>query len=154
MDVLNFLGCFVRLNKRWKSLFEDKEEPKFVNTLTIYDTADQHIVWHATVPRGTFFIEELKYKSEIKYRIWKENQMYIETSKEQALELMNMKLKQPWLWLGSYDGIDLTLYIQQYLLPGNTITLQILNSIVATKVEEWTYMCPETFEMKEFPIFA
>jgi hypothetical protein len=152
--ILEIMGCCVRINKKVNDIFIDKN-PKFENSLTIYSRHsyfEPKITWFASIPHHTFFVEEFKFSKERKrYRIWKAHQLFSATSEDEARLLCDKSIKRPWLWIGSDEGFDMTEYIEQYLVVGNVITLQVLKSIV-NDIHDWQYMCPKTFEMKEFPI--
>jgi hypothetical protein len=67
--------------------------------------------------------------------------------------LFYLRARYPWLWIGGnsfYASQDRTSLLEPYLLPGNRITLALLNSLDNT-ISDWHYLDPATFKEVEFP---
>ena len=60
----------------------------------------------------------------------------------------------PWFFIGCYDSAkslqDKTCEMDDYVYPGNTITLNLLKYLFPGS-QRWVYIHPETFEETEFP---
>jgi len=63
-------------------------------------------------------------------------------------------LRPPWFFIGCYDSArslqDKTSEMDEYIYPGNVITLNILKHLYPGS-QRWVYIHPETFEETDFP---
>ena len=86
-----------------------------------------------------------------KYRIW-DKEARILTNEELA-QLFKEKVEVPWLSIGSqtiFGHFDNTELMDQYIVPGNTITLSFLEETYPY-LYDWKYLDSQTFEEVEFP---
>ena len=60
----------------------------------------------------------------------------------------------PWFFIGCYDSAkslqDKTCEMDDYVYPGNTITLDLLQHLFPG-TQRWVYIHPQTFEETDFP---
>ena len=67
---------------------------------------------------------------------------------------MNLPPPPPWFFIGCYDSAksleDKTYEMDEYIYPGNTITLQLLQHLFPG-TQRWVYIHPQTFDETEFP---
>ena len=60
----------------------------------------------------------------------------------------------PWFFIGCYDSArslqDKTYEMDEYIYPGNKITLELLQHLVPGS-QRWVYIHPQTFEETDFP---
>jgi hypothetical protein len=152
---MEVLGCFVRINKKIKSLLSDFFIPKneYTNTLIIYSPKGNtnHIKWFASIPPKTLFVEEIFLNSKKKYRVWYPNQLFTRTTHEQAIKLLNKKPLVPWLWIGSCEDEEVSSRLDEFMVVGNIITLELLNDLFPS-IMKFQYLCPSTLELQDFPI--
>jgi len=61
--------------------------------------------------------------------------------------------KNPWVWIGDVTtGVDLTDAVERYLMPGNTIALDLLFRFIrCTSDTELMFVDPRTMEPVKFP---
>jgi hypothetical protein len=61
--------------------------------------------------------------------------------------------KNPWVWIGDVTtGVDLTDAVERYLMPGNTIALDLLFRFIrCTSDTELMFIDPRTMEPVKFP---
>jgi hypothetical protein len=61
--------------------------------------------------------------------------------------------KNPWVWIGdTHTGVDLTEAVGRYLMPGNTITLDLLLRFIrCTSETDLMFVDPRTMEPMKFP---
>jgi len=118
----------------------------------IYYKEDCKLIWQIKVPLNNFLLERICYESSDifleKYRIIPSNEIYTELSYKESLDILNEKIKKPWIWIGS-SNITMTEELDKFLVKGNLITLDIL-SFVNKDIQEWEYLTDE-LEMKKFP---
>ena len=152
---MEVLRCFVRINKKIKSLLSDFFIPKieYSNTLIIYSPNgdSRHVKWFASIPPKTFFVEEFILDSKKKYKVWYPNQIFTRTTYEQAKELLNKKPLVPWLWIGSNENEEVSSKLDEFMVVGNIITLELLNDLFPSIIK-FKYLCPSTLELQDFPI--
>jgi hypothetical protein len=152
---MEVLGCFIRINKKIKSLLSDFFIPKnqYSNTLIIYSPKgnSNHVKWFASVPPKTLFVEEFILDSKKRYRVWYPNQLFTRTTYEQAIKLLNKKPLVPWLWIGSNEDQEISYKLNEFLVVGNIITLELLNDLFPS-IMKFQYLCPSTLELQDFPI--
>ena len=152
---MEVLGCFIRINKKIKSLLSDFFIPKneYSNTLIIYSPKgnSNHVKWFASVPPKTLFVEEFILDSNKRYKVWYPNQLFTRTSHEQAIKLLNKKPLVPWLWIGSSEDEEVSSKLHEFMVVGNIITLELLNDLFPS-IMKFQYLCPLTLELQDFPI--
>jgi hypothetical protein len=152
---MEVLGCFIRINKKIKSLLSDFFIPKneYSNTLIIYSNNgnSNHVKWFASVPPKTLFVEEFILDCKKRYKVWYPNQLFTRTSYEQAIKLLNKKPLIPWLWIGSNEDEEVSSRLDEFMLVGNIITLELLNDLFPS-IMKFQYLCPSTLELQDFPI--
>jgi hypothetical protein len=64
------------------------------------------------------------------------------------------KIEEPWLWIGAktpFGDMDLTERMRQFFVPGNHITLELLE-LLYPSFYDWVYLDPVTFKEVEFPV--
>jgi len=86
-----------------------------------------------------------------KYRIWDKEARVLTT--EELAQLFKEKVEVPWLSIGSqtiFGHFDNTELMDQYVVPGNTITLNFLEETYPY-LYDWKYLDSQTFEEVEFP---
>jgi hypothetical protein len=61
--------------------------------------------------------------------------------------------KNPWVWIGDTStGVDLTAAVERYLMPGNTIALDLLLRFIrCTSETDLMFVDPRTMEPMKFP---
>lgn len=87
----------------------------------------------------------------IKYRIWDKEARVL--TNEELNQIFKEKVEAPWLSIGSqtiFGHFDNTELMEQYIVPGNTITLQFLEETYPY-LYDWKYLDSETFEEVDFP---
>jgi hypothetical protein len=67
--------------------------------------------------------------SKKKYRVWYPNQLFTRTTHEQAIKLLNKKPLVPWLWIGSSEDEEVSSRLDEFMVVGNIITLELLNDL-------------------------
>lgn len=68
--------------------------------------------------------------------------------------ITHKKIEEPWLWIGAktpFGDMDLTERMRQFFVPGNHITIELLE-LLYPSFYEWVYLDPVTFKEVEFPI--
>ncbi len=88
-----------------------------------------------------------------KYKIWDNEEQARLMNATEATYILNEKVELPWLWIGaeSLNGrADMTNSFEPYLVSGNTITSEFLQSIYPLYYD-WKYLDPVTFKEVDFP---
>mgnify|MGYP000067460475 CR=1 FL=1 len=67
--------------------------------------------------------------SKKRYRVWYPNQLFTRTTHEQAIKLLNKKPLIPWLWIGSNEDEEVSSRLDEFMVVGNIITLELLNDL-------------------------
>ena len=152
---MEVLRCFVRINKKIKSLLFDFFIPKNEdsNTLVVYGSKKEweDMVWLSFVPKNTIFVEEIVINSKKICKIWNPDQLFVKTSKEKAYVMLNKKPFIPWLWIGSNENEEITNKLEEFMVVGNIITLELLKDLCPC-INKFQYLCPSTLELQDFPI--
>lgn len=89
----------------------------------------------------------------IKYKIWDSEDEARRLGPREADYILDTKVESPWLWVGaeSVSGTaDMTVYLNGYLVPGNTITPEFLMERYPLYCN-WKYLDPVTFKELDFP---
>ena len=94
-------------------------------------------------------IEEIEYLSVdlqcIKYKI----SNGIPLDYHEAYQAIHNPPKKPWIWIGGEDGTDMTEELDAFIVDGNTITLDLLNTVFP-EIKIWKY-CSRSFDILDFP---
>lgn len=114
--------------------------------LSDYDEYDDTLT---TVPEDSIYVEEWERNGEFRRRILYEG--------EQITPYVGdpfKPYKNPWLWIGDTDtGVDLTDAVGRYLMPGNTIALDLLFRFIrCTSDTTLMFVDPRTMEPTKFPV--
>ena len=86
-----------------------------------------------------------------KYRIWDKEARVL--TKEELNRIFKEKVEAPWLSIGSqtiFCHFDNTELMDQYIVPGNRITLNFLEETYPY-FYDWKYLDSQTFEEVDFP---
>jgi hypothetical protein len=152
------LGC-LKVIKRIKTFFVSlcKNNGYKITCKTISPYGNQ-LRWSALIPRDTLVLEGLEYQNfsdyNLKYRVFYPGELYVKSSMNTCIELLHIRPKVPWLWIGGDDffgsSIDMSDVLSHYILSGNLIKLELLKNL-EPKIEKWQYMDPETLELFKFP---
>ena len=149
--------CRVRGLLRWVFSLYYSKEPKVYTEMKIYNPTSAKIDWETVVPRAVVFTEKIQSVSiddrKVRYKVWNEGDRVTPMSTEEQIRLFYLRAKYPWLWIGGnylHSSQDRTALLEPYLLPGNKITLNLLNSLDST-ITDWHYLDPATFKEVEFP---
>jgi hypothetical protein len=149
--------CRIRKILRRILSFYYSKEPTIYTKSFVYNPNNAKINWEATVPDGVVFIEKIEAVSlderNVKYKVWNSGDRVRSMSLEDQMNVLNSRSSYPWLWIGGvsyYKSQDKTSAVDPYLVPGNKITLDLLNSIDGT-ISNWHYVDPVTFKEIEFP---
>jgi len=90
----------------------------------------------------------------VKNKLWYPGEKFHELSREEALDVFYSRPTKLWIWIGGEDNeaeiMDMTEEVDEYLVEGNKINLQLLKRINPSIIK-WTYYCSETFEIIDFP---
>jgi hypothetical protein len=64
-------------------------------------------------------------------------------------------IELPWLWVGGVDELNethsLTDVLEPYVLPGNCIRVELLDTLSPVQIKQWKYLDPATLEEADFP---
>lgn len=105
---------------------------------------------YSTVPEGAIYVEEwlwnghkkcvVKYPGDVIPTIW-------------DISPHQQSAKCPWIWVGDRNTeIDLTQTFAKYLVPGNRITMALVEKLIrVTDQTRLVYIEYGSFEEKEFP---
>jgi len=146
--------CLVRVYLQFKKLFSCRKPGVYGE---LYEYTNQHIVWEATVPDNSFFIEELEFVFDDsvvkKNKIWSAGEKCHILTEDESYKLYDKPSKTPWIWIGGEQNgetVGLTCKMYEYIVPGNKITKEII-SLVAPFVRNIKYIAADTFDEVEFP---
>jgi hypothetical protein len=143
------------MKRRILSLFYSKEPTIYAET-KVYSTVEPK--WEIIVPEDTIIAEEVTSVSLddriVRYKIWNAGERHIRLTKQECISILNAEVMTPWLWIGGEtvmgDIIDMTEKIEEYMVPGNKITLQLLD-VLNSSICKWYYMSPKTLKEVDFP---
>lgn len=147
------MNCLTRV---YKSLlkFWYSDDPIYFDTVTCMGNTKNKIKWVAVVPENTILCDTIT-KSYLgtdisKTRIWYTGQMFEKIIGDNRYKMLDKRVVSPWIWIGCGEK-DYTLQLDEYLVEGNLITLDLLKRLFP-KETEWTYICFKTLDSLEFPI--
>lgn len=100
------------------------------------------------VPEDSIYVEEWNRGEERRRRILYEGE---EISQYEGDPFK--PYKNPWVWIGdTTTGVDLTEAVERYLMPGNTIALDLLFRFIrCTGDTQLMFVDPRTMEPTKFP---
>jgi hypothetical protein len=100
------------------------------------------------VPEDSIYVEEWERNGEFRRRLLYEGQEIAPYDGDPF-----KSYKTPWLWIGdTTTGVDLTEAVGRYLMPGNTIALDLLFRFIrCTTDTSLMYVDPRTMEPVCFP---
>jgi hypothetical protein len=117
---------------------------------TVLVEPDVKLCWSTVIPEGTLVREKIDLRSPDEdrtlYKLWYPGPMK-ELTYDESLELFYLNLKRPWVWIGG-EGRNMMDEVEEYVVPGNRITLKVLNMIANI---HWQYCSAETLEILDFP---
>ena len=105
---------------------------------------------YATVPEGAVYIEEWLWNGTKKCVVRYPGE-FIPFAWEASPHILTAKC--PWIWVGDRNTeIDLTQTFAKYLVPGNRITMDLVEKLIrVTEQTRLVYIEYGSFEEKEFP---
>jgi hypothetical protein len=105
---------------------------------------------YATVPEGAVYIEEWLWNGTKKCVVRYPGE-FIPFAWETSPHILTAKC--PWIWVGDRNTeIDLTQTFAKYLVPGNRITMDLVEKLIrVTEQTRLVYIEYGSFEEKEFP---
>lgn len=130
------------------------DKPTITHSIQRLGSGDSEIKWLAEVPENTILCHCVKKTvlgiSTVKTRIWHTNEIFIKQNMDERLRIIFETCDRPWLWIGCGET-DYTEKVDEYIVSGNKITLQLLEIIFPDETE-WSYLCPKTLEKIVFPV--
>lgn len=100
------------------------------------------------VPEDSIYVEEWNRNGERRRRILYEGEPIAPYEGDPF-----KPYKTPWIWIGDREtGVDLTEAVSRYLMPGNTIALDLLFRFIRCTTEtDLMFVDPRTMEEVKFP---
>jgi hypothetical protein len=100
------------------------------------------------VPEDSIYVEEWNRGEERRRRILYEGEEILPYQGDPF-----KPYKSPWVWIGDITtGVDLTNAVERYLMPGNTIALDLLFRFIRCSSEtQLMFVDPRTMEAVKFP---
>lgn len=122
--------------------------PLRVNSRYLISDTDEYDHDMTRVPEDSIYVEEYNADGETRRRVLYEGDeitMYTDDPFRQA--------KKPWIWIGDKTTeIELTDALAKYIVPGNTIQLDLILKLIKVNREtEIIYIDPRTLEEVPFP---
>jgi hypothetical protein len=139
------MSCCLRLRRSIDAFFTPFETASRKYLLSDDEEYDATM---ATVPEDCIYVEEWERGGEFRRRLLYEGET-ITTYEGNPFA----SYKTPWLWIGDMStGVDLTDAVARYLMPGNTIALDLLFRFIrCTTDTELMFVDPRTMETVKFP---
>jgi hypothetical protein len=103
---------------------------------------------------NVFDIQTLEYSNGRTKRVVYPASASSHKNRQQTIRFVPPTPPPPWFFIGCYDSAkslqDKTYEMDDYVYPGNTITLELLQHLFPGS-QRWVYIHPQTFEETEFP---
>lgn len=145
--ILNKMSsCFcLRLRRSIAAFFAPFETANRKYLLSDYDEYDPSMTH---VPEDAIYVEEWERDGEFRRRLLYECEEIVPYEGNPF-----RPYKTPWIWIGDVTtGVDLTEAVGRYLMPGNTITLDLLLRFIrCTTDTSLMFIDPRTMEPTKFP---
>lgn len=140
------MSCFcLRLRRALAAFFAPFEIANRKYILSEYDEYDETMTH---VPEESIYVEEWERDGEFRRRL-----LY-ECEEITPYDGNPFKAyKSPWIWIGDVTtDVDLTDAVSRYLMPGNTIALDLLFRFIrCTSETRLMFVDPRTMELVKFP---
>ena len=147
------IGCFCRTMNLINRYFYS-DEAKISHKIGRLGSGDREIRWTAEVPENTILWHSVKKtclgNTVTKTKIWHTNETFQKQNTDERLKMIFENCERPWLWIGCGET-DYTEQVDQYIVPGNRVTLELLGILFPDETE-WSYLCPKTLEKLDFPV--
>lgn len=140
------MSCCLRLRRSIDAFFTTPFEESKRKYLLSDD--EEYDATMATVPEDCIYVEEWERGGEFRRRLLYEGEEITQYEGNPFAAY-----KTPWLWIGDMStGVDLTEAVGRYLMPGNTIGLDLLFRFIrCTSDTELMFVDPRTMETLKFP---
>ena len=141
-----FTSCFcLRLRRAIAAFFTPFEVATRKYLLSEYDEYELGITH---VPEDSIYVEEWERNGEFRRRLLYECEEITPYEGDPF-----RPYKNPWVWIGdTHTGVDLTEAVGRYLMPGNTIALDLLLRFIrCTNDTSLMFVDPRTMEPVNFP---
>ena len=146
-------GCINRIGKFFDSAKSFLFPPLVVAMPSYFLLSDDHW-WEdgdEVVPEDSVLVEEWERdgvkKCRLHYEGWRTDSEFPSDPFDESPG------KKPWIWIGDKTTeVDLTKAMEKFLVPGNTIKLDLLLQLLLVREDtEIIYICPRTYEEIKFP---